>query len=276
MIEPSEPFYVILKPLSWPYSNEIPNLLGRIVKNFYSPFDQCAPDAPGQYCERKLIVHGPLKDFKLSVEGHHERSAQGQADNIAQVSKKFADSVTTQLAGKNLWAVRLQQFDDVFETITTNSSVQEKLFQLLRRFSSNEAYFIAGLLIAEDVSISLESSSSNSASIDIRAPISTMAQLAAQSPITIPIGNVSASGNRSDSLVGSLQGRVEGRRIVAIDCRVVRRLWFVKQVVLTEQNPRSIPPARKFAGGDDELVLGGILDKGKLDELETDESTDSQ
>ncbi|KAH7199240.1 hypothetical protein BKA60DRAFT_583263 [Fusarium oxysporum] len=256
MTEPSEPYYIMLKPVSWPYNNEILNLLGRIVKNFYSPFDQYTPDTSGQYPSRRLIVHGPLKDFKLSTESCHERRAQGQVGPIAQFQKGFSDTVMTELAGKSVWAVRLQQLGDFFEAITSDVAIRNKLHGWLKPFTSDQAYFIAGVLVAEDISITQRLNTSKDASLNINAPVSTMAQLAAGSPFTIPIGDSSASGSKCDSLLKNLSGRVEGLRIIAVDYRIVCRYWFGRDVVLTDQNPGA-KLARKFGGGnDDELVLG--------------------
>ncbi|KAH7464234.1 hypothetical protein FOMA001_g17875 [Fusarium oxysporum f. sp. matthiolae] len=264
MTEPNEPFYIILKPLSWPNNKEVPNLLGRIVKNFYSLFDHYTPDAPEKYAARELIVHGPLKDFRLSTEWHHGHGAHGQADSIARAQREFLESVKTELDGKAVWAVRLRQLDDVFKAITKHSAIRDKIFEWLGGFPGHEAYFIAGLLIAEDVSISQSSSSNESVSLNITAPITTMAQLAAGSPISIPIGNISVGGKTGNSLLESLYGHIEGQKIIAVDCRVIRRRWLGQQINMTDKSPRASPRAFRFAGGDDELILGGKVDKGKL------------
>ncbi|WYZ43700.1 hypothetical protein EsH8_VII_000136 [Colletotrichum jinshuiense] len=266
MADPMEPFYVVLKPQAWPYKNEIPNMLGRVVKNFYSPFDQYTPDAPDQYPERKLIVHGPLLDFKLDSEAHTSNQTRGQIGTVAKIDKEFSASVSTALAGKSIWAVRLQQLDHVFDANMKHTSVEPRISGWLPLLSNDEAYFIAGLLIAEDASITLASESNRGTNVDVTVPVSTMAQLAAGSPIAIPTGDIKAGGSKKSSLLESLYGRIEGQRVIALDCRVVNRALVSRRITLREQNPKMVQRARRFAGGEQEPDPDGDQD---LDEVKT-------
>jgi hypothetical protein len=256
MGEPIEPFYTVLKPQSWPYTNEIPNLLGRIVKNLYSPYDYFSPAAPGNHSERKLIVHGPLKDFKLSAEASHKHRGGGKLEKIGDISGGVSEELMTELRGKTVWAIRLQQLDTIFRHITADPTTQETVCEWLGNIlSAKEAYFIAGLLVAEDASISMTETKNKDISASSTMPISTMAQFAAGSPITIPVGDLSVEGQKSSSLLRSLEGQVEGQRIIAIDYRVVLRshlgpLVGRSPLTLEDRNPRKIHQARKFNSDD--------------------------
>jgi hypothetical protein len=260
MTGPDEPFYILLNPWSWLSIHEIPNLLGRTVKNFYSPTDQYTPDgSPGQYTNRKISIRGPVKDFKLHTQLHNAGGIQGQIDKIAQFQDSFERFARSELDGKNIWAVRLEQVGEAFKAITQNSTVITTLQQWLRPFVYKEAYFIVGLLIAEDAAVSTTLNSENSASGNVTAPLSTIAQLAAGSPITMPMGDLSAGGSTEHSFQQSLSGHVEGQRIIALDCRVVYRPKLRNQLHLKDRNPRAALPARKFASDDEDPELGGRL-----------------
>jgi hypothetical protein len=266
MNEPQEPYYIMLRPDSWPSLDQYPNLLGKIVKNFYSPFDNYTPAFSEIYNRQNLIVHGPLEDFKLDTDSHHQRGAQGQANIVARLNIDFSESTTGAIVGKAVWAVRLQQLDECFQSVVSQQATREKLSDWLPRLTYNKAYYIAGLLVAEDLSILQAASSDSSTSANVDVPVSSIAQVVAGSPMTIPFGDLNAGISRHEQTLQSISGRANGSRIVAIDCRVVRRRRFHNAHALCDQNPHASGARKHSAGrdgaeyGGDDLVLGETHD----------------
>ena len=273
-----DPEFVILKYQSWLDTVKFEDkILGSVVKEFLRPTNNYLPESPLQYNTHDLI-EGSVTDFVLDNSGSKSQEATASLKSVAGVSFKGNTENTVHLTGKLVRYKRLQQHDQFWGKLKTDSDVRATVSGWISRFSTWPVCLVVGIMICEDVELSFEGQKSLGGEGKVELPIGKIS-LAAGTPIPgIPNPEVSVGTKRQT--VNIFRGRADESRIFALELRKIGlEGWFRKDLRLRSLGPEGIDETRLAAGEDeDEEYMDGPENVNELvlGEFDDDEYRDME
>ena len=256
---PTEPPFICLNPTSWLPLDELNNLLGAVVKNFWAPTDNSVPEEPLYYNKGRPFVKKGYDDFVLTTKDGSGKAAQLKLQGLTQLVWKGNVDDSFDLRGKHIRYVKLRQVDKFWKDLKEDSEVKESVPAWIGAWPLNSrppVCLVTGLFICEDVTSISSVAESREREAIVEAPLGTVAAvLGASQGVLLPsdgTGNIGAgfSINKTEQL--HVKVKDQGSSIFAMQLKVISSQVFNKKALRLKDRSPDTPTYRQM-GEDDEL-----------------------
>jgi len=224
---PDDPSFYILKSPHFPPAELMPLLLGRIVKNYASPFDNFTPQDPRKYLDSPC-VECKSRNVSAVISSDEEGSLSTKLKGIAEFSTQSNATAATTFETNNVRSVRVTQHTKAFKKLIEDPVIEAEVRSWLT-VGGKPAYLIVGVCIWENAKVKQETTTDEGAAGSVTVAAGTAAAAAASAGAAVPawvngIGDLVTDVKLKEQTVKTINADTDGNSIFAIECRNVYRI----------------------------------------------------
>lgn len=256
--EPADPTFYLLKSPHFPPAELMPLLLGRIVKNYASPFDDFTPQDPRKYLDLSPNVECKARNVSAVVSSAKEGSLGAKLTGIAEFSAHRNASASTNFETSIIRSVRVTSHSKAFKKLMEDEEVVNELKSWLN--IGGTAYLIVGVCIWEDAKMDQKRTTDKGVEGSVTEAAGTVAAVMGGVPPTWMngIGDLVLDPKLKEQMTKTISAETEGNSIFAIECRKVIRyrtaIFKGFPPERSDDSPR-YPPARTLGDRHKEKAL---------------------
>ena len=239
--------------------------LGRVVVNYDDPGRSYAPEDASTIRGTKIDRDPGYSNVSELLDSKQGTSLYAALANVLKVSTEDSQSTSPAIKATKVEKLSLSQHPAVFERLQEDLSAKTAISKL--NWQSRTAYLITGLLVTDQLSFTESTTSLSSASLDAKLPTKEVAAALGAPGVDIPL---EAGGNKMKSSGREGGAGLEGKRIFAIEYRILRKRRLHKGEELTEKH---LDGERTF-GDDEEGGGAAALDIMFEEDLEFEDEID--
>jgi len=240
----TEPKIFLLKEGHYLPAAMAESLLGSIVPDFESPRADFRPRKDSPPVDKGDVILTELSQFDIEVASSHSNTVNAKLDGIFGMKRKVERRAKTNLAGKTMRFIRLQQHGDILKSLMkADRNTKEKVLEWTRLWQSNKepVCMIVGVLLSDGGSVKSIYKTIKEIEIKGGIPLIPIASAIAGVPVFLPFSDIAAGvGSQTQDSVQT-SGQFRRSTVIGLQLRVIRKKLWEDDVKFSKKQPSGRP-----------------------------------